>query len=393
MKKISSIFLSLFLLIFLAAGITSPAFAADVRGGQTIVISENEEGLSDLYLFGNTIVVNAPVTNDVVAAGGNIDIDNSVSGNIMAAGGSLRITGPVQGSVRVAGGDIFIDGTIDRDLVLAGGNITISKTASIAGDLIASGGQIKLLGNVKGRAQVNGGNIHVNGKIDKELKGEIERLSFGPDAVIGGGIDYSSPQKAAIEDNAQIKGKQQYNPVKRVEGSKELPSNFLAGFSIYKLIVDVVISLILIYFFGGFLTRIFNNEFVKSPLKNGVYGLAFLILTPIVSIFLFALIWLGIFSFVSYFLIILVSVYIAKIFIGWFILRWWYNRDKKTYVLDWRSAITGPLAVFLISLVPVLGWLFLAVIYLLSIGSFIHALIIGANSQKLTAVKSIPSKK
>ncbi len=374
MKRIFPFSVILLLVLLISSGFYSIVHAADIRSN------------NDLYIFNKSIQVETPVTNDLVAAGGDIVVDNNVSGNIMAAGGNLRINGNTEGSVRVAGGNIVIEGNIGRDLVIAGGSVNITETATIGGDLLFTGGELTMEGTVNGKAMINGGQARIEGTVNKQVEGSLGKLALGSQSVIGGDLRYSSPEKAIIEEGAVIRGTQQYTPVERPKSNAEQFGGFISAFSFYKLITDIILSLAFIYFFGAFLRRCLTSIGV-SPFRNAAYGLAFLILIPLVSVFLFILIWLGIASFLFYILVLIISVFVAKVFLGWFLVRWWYRRSKKEYVLDWRAGVIGPIALFLIILIPLIGWLFIAILYLISIGAVIRELAIVAQTQQISRKK------
>lgn len=382
MKKIFSVFTFFLLLIFATSPLFSLAHAADVRSENIITILKDEKGISDLYLFGNSIAVEAPVRNDLVAAGRDIIIDNNVSGNILAAGGTLRIGGDSGGSARVAGGNVVIDGNIGRDLLVAGGSVTITKTATVAGDLLIAGGELIIQGNVNGKAVINGGKVRIEGVIGKQVEGNIGQLFIGRKAVIGGNLTYASPEKATVEKGSVIKGAQHYT---HVEQPKNEPKKFGAifeAFSLYKLIGDILVSIALIFFLGKFI-QTFVDQVMIGPFRSIAWGFAFLLLTPLISLFLLVLILPGVAAFISYFLIVVFAVYLAKVFTGWIILRWWYTRRGGAYVLDWKSGVAGPMALFIAALIPVIGWLFVALLYLTAIGALIQELAVIVRTQRI----------
>jgi cytoskeletal protein CcmA (bactofilin family) len=384
MKKIFYIFIVFLLLISFSSPFLSLAHAADVRGENTITISKDEKDLSDLYLFGNSITVEAPVRNDLVAAGGDIIVDNSTSGSIFAAGGTVRIKGDSGGSVRVAGGNIFIDGKVGRDLLVAGGNVTITKTATIAGDLLIAGGELTIQGNVEGKAVINGGKVRIDGVIGKQVEGNMGQLFLGPKAIIGGNLSYSSPEKATVDKDATIKGTQHYTRVEKPKEEAKQVGALFGSFSIYKLIADIILSVVLIFFLGKFI-QTFIERIRSKPFRNFAWGFAFLFLTPLISLFLLVFLLPGVAAFIFYFLVIIFSVYLAKVFIGWLILCWWYSRRGNKYVLDWKSGVAGPIAFFIASLIPVLGWLFTAILYLITIGALIQEFAIIFRTQRIGA--------
>ena len=114
----------------------------------------------------------------------------------------------------------------------------------------------------------------------------------------------------------------------------------------------------------------------ESPLKNSEIGLIYLIVTPIVGAICLFLIWLGMVFLLSYGLAIIAGVFLADVYIGWFILRWRDRRNKKTYILDWKAAIVGPISLFILILIPVLGWLVFAIIFLIALGALIKEIFI-----------------
>ena len=384
MKKIISVFTLFLLLIIGVSPYLTLAHAADIRSNDVITISKDENDLSDLYLFGNTIAVEAPVKNDLIAAGRDIIIDNNTSGNILAAGGTLRIRGESSGSVRIAGGNVVIDGNIGRDLLVAGGNVTITKSATVAGDLLIAGGELVILGKVDGKAIINGGNVRIEGQVGKQVEGNMGQLSIGPKAVIGGNLNYSSTEKATIDKGAVIRGTQHYT---RVEKPKEEVRQFgglFEAFSIYKLVGDIILSIAFILLLGKFIQAL-AGRIVSGPFKNFAWGLAFVMLTPLISLFLLVLLLPGVAAFIFYFLVLVLAVYLAKVFTGWLLLRWWYTRRGDKYVLDWKSGVAGPLVLFIVALIPVLGWLVVAILYLITIGALIQELAVIVRTQRIGA--------
>lgn len=144
-------------------------------------------------------------------------------------------------------------------------------------------------------------------------------------------------------------------------------NGLLARASSYKIAIDIILSVLFITLFSRFIMTIFGSM-VSYPFRNGAYGFVFLILFPLASLILLALLWLGIASFLFYGLVFLVGIFLTKIFIGWEILR---NFDKK-YVLDWKAGIVGPLVVFVLLLIPVLGWITLLVLFSMAVGALLE---------------------
>jgi cytoskeletal protein CcmA (bactofilin family) len=356
-------------LTFLGTAGLHPVSAADIRSGEDITIPATATNLKDMYLFGSMIKLDAPVTNDVVAAGGHIVISKPVSGSIIIAGGDLTVSGPTGNTIRAAGGKLYIDAPVTHDMVVAGGDIKTTQNAVVSGDAIINGGKINVEGPVKGKLIINGGEVTINAPISGNVTAEAGKLKLGPHAAINGTLSYKSQEKAALADGAVVKGKTDYTQIK--ERDNHDAKAILAAGTVYKLITDIILSVLFIYFFTRALTALLRRMTAK-PVESGAIGLAFLIFFPVLAFILLLLVWLGLAAFLAYAFVILISVFLVKIFLGWFILRWWERRSKKTYVLDWKAGIIGPIVLYGMLLIPVIGWLASALLMFVATGAVVQ---------------------
>lgn len=387
MKRLLFLFVLSF---FFVSGLfitTQHAIAADIRQNDTIVLSSDEKNLEDLYLFGGDIRVDAPVTNDLVSAGGNTTLNSDVSGSVISAGGNITIKGPVGNTIRVAGGNIIIDGKVSRDIIVAGGSVTLTKNASVGGDLIIFGGQVNIEAPVQGKVLLYSENATINSQINKNVDAEVGQLTLGPNAVINGNLSYKAPKEANTNGKAVVQGKTDFKKIEK-NTNKEKEKTFIAAGTIYKLLADIIVSILLILLLARFIQAI-TVRMANAPVRSGVYGFAYFILFPIASVFFLILIWLGIASFLLYFLSMIITVYLVKIFIGWILLKWWEGRNNQEYVLDWKAGVLGPIIAVVLSFIPVIGWFVLAIIFLIALGSLTQELLLPLSQQKIdrTALK------
>ena len=369
------------ILIFFSFTFSYPATAATIRSGENIYLGEETKNLSDLYLFGDDIKVDAPVTNDIVAGGGSITINNAVSGSVLAGGGSISILGPVGNTIRIGGGDILIDGPVARDVVIGGGSVTITKNASISGDLLFAGGKLSLSGPVTGKVLIQGGEVTINSSVGGNVEGEISDLTLSENAAIDGDLRYSSEKKASIADTAIIKGENSYKKIERSEDMGRDIGRLVSAGTYYKLFTDILFSLLFVILVPLFLKDTLSSM-KKSPIRSGLSGLIALFLIPVVSLFLLLILWVGIFSFLLYFLLLVLSMVVANVFVGESILKWYYKRSKREYILDWKAALVGPVALFLLWSIPLFGWLVAFIIYLLALGGILSQLYVFSLTQK-----------
>jgi len=362
------ILISLFLPFLLLTFAVQPVSAAYLRGGENVQLSKKEK-VENPYLFGEKITTDAQIIGDLITAGGTLTLRGTTTGSINTAGGTIIIDANVGNSIRVAGGDIKISGRVDKDIVAAGGTVFIEKNASVGGDIIFTGGTLTVEGPVRGNIIANGGSIILKSKIDGNIDGEMGTLQIQEGSEIGGNLTYTSSQKALISDAAIIQGQQTYHPSAKKD-SNNIWGRFFAAGTFFKLATDILFSLLLIYLFPGILKRL-SRMSRAEPLKKSLIGLGFLFLTPLAGIMLLLIIWLGLSVLLIYSIFLILALMISKILVGWFALDWWNKRNKKIYHLDWKAGVLGPALVMLLFLIPVVGWLAIAAVFLITLGSLL----------------------
>jgi hypothetical protein len=360
------------------------ADAAQIIGNETITITSSSAQLSDLYLFGESISVAAPVDNDIVTAGGRIDLSGSTTGSVLAAGGTLTIDTAIGNTLRAAGGNITISGPISRDAVIAGGQIVFDENAQITGDILVAGGSVIISSPVRGKVIANAGEVVINSTIGGNVEGNIGKLRLTERARINGDLKYRSEQRADVANGAVVRGEHIFTQDQTAKQAKQGVQSAFSRGTIYKLIADILISLLLIYFFKKLLNDMFITG-IQSPLKLTGIGFALLVLMPLVSILLLILFLLGFVSLILYLFILLVSIMLGKVLLGWLIMRLWEKRQGRAYVLDYKAGFIGPLFMYVLFLIPILGWLAAFLLYLFTIGIVAITLLPLATEQRHNA--------
>jgi cytoskeletal protein CcmA (bactofilin family) len=101
--------------------------AAELRQGETVVVTPTEVVDDDLYAFGQTITIHGTVTGDVIAAGQTVTISGPVEGDVLVAASQVTITGPVAGTIRTAGQVVELTATVGGDVLVAGAAVTTAR--------------------------------------------------------------------------------------------------------------------------------------------------------------------------------------------------------------------------------------------------------------------------
>ncbi len=388
MKRLLQSITAYLVLVLLLTTSTTQSHAADFRTGEEIRITGTNQTLVNPYIFGGDIQVDSPITNELTIAGGDIIINSPIEGSALVAGGNITLRGSVGNNARIAGGDITIDGPIANDLVIAGGNITLTENASIGGDLVFAGGTLQVDGPVAGKVLINGGDITLNNSVGGNVSGEIEELTLGSSATIAGNLNYTSPKRAEIAQGATVSGRTDYRVVENDEDNDA--GAFLTTAALYKLVTDIILSLLFVYFFRHAIMAVINRM-RGTPLKSGAIGFGYVALVPLAGIFFLFLIWLGLATYLFYFLTLIVGIFIVKLFLGWAVLHWWNRNNKKAYELDWKAAIVGPVLLFVLLLIPVFGWLAILILLFMALGALLEELIQLNSDQRV--IKNTPKKR
>jgi cytoskeletal protein CcmA (bactofilin family) len=291
----------------------------------------------------------------------------------MAAGENLVIRSNIGNTLRTAGADVVLSGKVKHDVLIAAGNARITKTASVNGDLLFFGANLIVEGSVSGKILANGERIYINshvGSVDTHAR----TLILGDNAVVDGTLRYASVEKATMSKNAKVHGQIYYQPVERRKEATGLAAIFSLA-SLYKVFLDIILSIAVIVFLPFAVKRILE-VISKSPVASAGTGFIFLTLWPLLSFVLLILLWLGIASFLFYGLILIFSLVMSKIVIGWYILHWWYGRkDKeKSYTVDWKSGLVGSVSIYILLLLPVFGWIVGGLIYLITLGGIVKTI-------------------
>lgn len=169
------------LVIALALGAAAPVQAAEVLSNDTVIIDNDIN--DDVYAFGQSVVVNATIDGDLVVFGATVEVNGTVTGDVIAGAQTVIINGTVEDDVRAGAMIVKVGdgGEVGGDLVAGGWAIDQATDSTIAGDVLAAGGQVAL-GNVGEDVAAAAGGVLINGEIggDADLEINNEENYFNP---------------------------------------------------------------------------------------------------------------------------------------------------------------------------------------------------------------------
>jgi cytoskeletal protein CcmA (bactofilin family) len=365
MKHTLSFFVAALFLAPLLAG------AATVSTDKTVSIPQTQLVADNAYLAGGDVIFSSTAQKDLVAAGGTVTVSGQVWGEEILAGGDIEILNEVRGSVRAAGGTIRIQGPVRGDVLAGGGDVTLLPGSVVGGDVIILGGKVDIEGSVNGEVRVYGGEVTINGTVlGPVLVRAGKSLTFGEKTVLGGTLTYTAPQEASVAEGAKLPANIAFTQSEGHEnapGIKGIILGVVAFLVVAKLIAILAAALIFVYFFAPFVKTLTDRTVLHFWKKVGV-GFIALIVTPIAAILAMITvigIYVGLFFLLSYLVVlVLAGVYMGVLAGG--ILSKWIVKEVRT---DWKWTILGTLAVFLLGLIPIVGWIVDFFLFLAALGA------------------------
>ncbi len=350
-----------FIFVIIFPSITS---ASEFRSGDKLVITKDEVVNDDIYFAGSSVIVDGTINGDLVAAGGEIKVTGTINGGIIAAGGSILVTGNVTDDIRAAGGEVRIGGDVGDNVLAFTGQFVLEKNARIARDLTLGAGNAVIDGTVNGN--INGGvsDLEMRGATKGNVTVEIDNnIKIFPGATIGGDLEYTAPQHGEISGIVSGKTTYKETPPKNKDLTSKMEGE-LIGY-LWLLLIGIV-SLML----APGLTQKNSDAVPVKPLKNLLWGLLFLIITPIVVVLLLITI-IGIPLSLILFIVYIISLYISRIYVGYWVGKYVLKKLKKETEFKVLTLALGLLIVLIGVNLPIIGIFIHLVILLLGLGAII----------------------
>jgi hypothetical protein len=351
------------LLTLAAAGLflVSPnlSHAATVESAHTIVVSSSTP--DNAYYAAGDLTVNVPLPADLCAAAGTITVDGPVAGDEMLAGGTVDVQQPVAGDVRVAGGRVTVESSVGGDLMAAGGFVNVSGRPK---DAYIAGGTVELTNGANGSVTIYGADVALSGEFDGDVEVVAsDRVSVSPNTIIHGSFKYNAPQQADIPDSAVVNGGVNYiGAAHYLPTEKEAQQFAVAGlwvFILVRITALLVITGLITGLFPTLTNRIVEGTLTRTPerfILMALLGLAGFVAIPILLLLLlvsFVGIGVALIIGAAYLLFILLAYVYAFALTGATIM--W--AIKKRTAITWRGALLGVLVLYVVGLIPVIGFL------------------------------------
>jgi cytoskeletal protein CcmA (bactofilin family) len=212
--KIVSVLAVLFVMAF---AFSVPAFAGiEIEGDPDITIEADEVIEDDAFLAGQDILVEGTIIGDLFATGETVTITGTVEGNVFVSAALVQISGMVDGTVLIGSysAEIQPGAVITRNIYFGGFSLEVQEEALIERSIYAGGYQVQLSGQVDRNVVAGAGAFAADGTIAGDLllevgdpDSDIPNIQFGDpideyevdmlepglyleDDVVGGDVDF-----------------------------------------------------------------------------------------------------------------------------------------------------------------------------------------------------------
>jgi hypothetical protein len=304
--------------------------------GEKVVVSGNLS--EDLFAGAWDLTLRGNIQKNTIVAGGNIEVTGSVAEDLMFAGWTVEVRNTIGGDIRGIGFDITLEKSVTGDVAIAWGDITLNREVLIYGDLWLFATHVNMRGLVKWKTNITAESLNLDGILSTDAflqLNEAKDLNLGPNAKIMGKLTYKAAERIPALEKIAI-GWAVYEGISEFS-SASADAESLGGLidtsvTMGSLVVISLGGILLLYLFPNFTRK--TAEIVKeSPGKSFLFGLLYIILTPIIAIVLLITIVgipLGLLAIVIY----VYTIGFAKL-ITLVIASQWVN-------ITWKESLSGP---------------------------------------------------
>lgn len=379
------------LLLFSGMVILAIPLSAQIKSGENIFIDDKVN--NDLYVAGGTITIDAPVAGDLIAAGGTITVNDTITQDILVAGGNMTMNGFVGDDIRCAGGTIRLSENVTGDVVAAGGTITIDKDVIIHGNLLISGGEVVLNGEVNGYVKSASGKFTFNGKAGNDIDcrgGEIiingavngkstlsaDIISLGSGARFNNDVVYWNKSGTLDFGNSIESGKAMYDPSLEIETGRWHYLGFASLLMVLWYLGTALLMIILIQYLFKVTMRKAADTVKETSLKSLGLGLLFFVAVPVAILISFISVIgipVGILMLIAFITVLLLATVMVSL-----LTAHWIN---NTYYQSKWSALRIVLSAFgifvflkLASLTPFIGPLVMFLLACMAFGGILQTI-------------------
>jgi len=333
-------------LFVIVLGFAAIGHAQQFRSGNNATIGSSETVDSSVYLAGRHVDVGGKVDGDLFCAGQNVTISGTIDGDVICAGQDITISGIVNGDVRVVGQTVTISAKVSNNLTVGAQDFVLDSAGNIGGDITGGVSSMTINGRV-GRDMVLGAqDAVINGTVGRNIKSQVQTLSLGSSAKVGGSVEYTSTKQLDKASGSVVGGSiTRHQPTKHKHAAW-----FGVGFRIYTFFAFLIAALVLVLLFPSLYHESAKRTFV-APGRTLLLGIAATLFTPVViGVLMVGLVGipLGVILLLSWIVALLASGSFFSFLVGRLV---WKNQRNHVWTM-----LVGAVIVLLVYNIPILGF-------------------------------------
>lgn len=155
---------------------------------------------TDTFFAGSQLNQAVDTAGDTFMAARTAKVDGATQGDLHIAGIDVSVSADVADDLYAMGGTVTIRGNIAKDITAAGFSLRTESSSMTQGNARLAGNTVTIDGPIQGALSVIGRDVILNAAIKGDARILAQTLSFGPDAVIGGTLTYSTEEKMAVPE-------------------------------------------------------------------------------------------------------------------------------------------------------------------------------------------------
>ncbi|MBU7032595.1 MAG: hypothetical protein HXS53_08690 [Theionarchaea archaeon] len=325
MKRMILIIMAVFLFL-----IPASVGAVEMYSGDTILI--DTPITDDVIITGSTITINAPITGDVIIAGGIIKINARIDGDLIVAAGQVEVNEEITGKILAGCGSFDLRGNAEKAIIFAG-EIMIYPGCVIERYVIAAGGTVTNAGHVKEEFYVGAEEFKNTGTV-----GELKKMEYEPETGV------------------------------------KMGAIFKLIFRILSILTKIGFLILGILFIRLFPKLFFTieGEVKKSPIIKTVVGFILLLVTTVIIVLLMITV-VGLPLGVILGLFLLMIVMVAGLFVSYSLGDWILQRlNMKPH--EYLVFTLGFLIINILYFIPYVGIVTRVIVVSLGFGALFYAL-------------------
>lgn len=357
-----------------ALSLAGPALAQEADSGRLSLGG-------DEYASGQTVALPG-ATGDAFGAGYDVTIAQQVGGDALLAGNTVRVSAGVGGDIYAGGFSVTIAAPVGGDVTAAGNTVSLLDGASVGGNARLAGQNVTVSSPISGALLIGAQNATLGAAVTGDMLFGGASLSFAPGASVGGMLTIHAPQpievpaSVAPADRVTYVQTQEYGPGQTaIETARTFVPWAMVATGFFWSLVLLVIGLIVFALFPKRTAAVYDLAAAR-PLYT--FWIGILALSALFG--LFAVLGMTI-----------VGIPVIFVYVFVFALAWILMQVAGAYVLGGRivaatgfkaaplgwqmlSLLVGLVIVFVLWLVPFLGWLLWLAVSLIGIGAIARSL-------------------